>query len=61
MSKPLQVTTAHEPKLPGNPTVTTIDMYGGTSFAAGIDGRTWAHEYRSKSSCTLRPIGDASG
>jgi len=58
MSKPLQVTTAHEPKLPGNPAVTTIDMYAATSLAPGIDGRIWVHEYRSKSICTLRRIGE---
>ena len=58
MSRPLQASTANEPKLPGNPSVTTIDMYAGTSLAAGIDGRIWVHEYRSKSICTLRRLGE---
>lgn len=58
MSKPLRVSTAHEPKLPGNPAVTTIDMFAGTSLAAGIDGRIWVHEYRDKTVCTLRRIGE---
>jgi len=57
--EPLKASPKREPNLPGNPTVTRLEMDGSTVVAAGRDGSLWAMEYKSRTICTLRRIGEA--